>query len=122
MKALNEDNRGKNRMATNMAIVGCGAGLAIFAIYGLLNASLIGGLVGLNIAGAIIGSPVEATLVAKVIITLSMLAGVTVAALTFSLVGVTLGWVAGKAIEIVSHTGRYANWVHEHMPHATVKH
>ena len=122
MKDLIRDNKGKNSMASHMAIVGCGAALTVFTIYGLLNASLIGGLVGLNIAGAIMGYPVEATLVAKVIVTLSMLAGVTIAALTFSLAGASLGWIAGKAAEITSHPGRYAHWVHEHWPHATVRH
>ncbi len=122
MKALNGNNKGKNKMASHMAMVGCGAALTVFAIYGLLNASLIGGLVGLNIAGAITGFPVEASLVAKVIVTLSMLAGVMIAALTFALAGATLGWIGGKAAEIATHPGKYAHWVHDHMPHDLVKH
>ena len=120
MRALTGKNKGT--MASHMAIAGCGAALAVFAIYGLLNASLIGGLVGLNIAGAIMGYPVEATLAAKVIVALGMLAGVALAALTFSLVGASLGWAAGKAAEIATHPGRSAHWVHEHLPHAHVKH
>ncbi|MCK4912046.1 MAG: hypothetical protein KAR83_10410 [Thermodesulfovibrionales bacterium] len=120
MKALTEKNKG--RMASHIAIAGCGAALTVFAIYGLLNASLIGGLVGLNITGAIMGYPVESTLVAKVIVSLSMLAGVTVAALTFAIAGTTLGWVAGKTAEIATHPGRSAHWVHDHLPHAHVRH
>ena len=120
MKALTGKNKG--RMASHMAIAGCGAALTVFVIYGLLNASLIGGLVGLNITGALMGYPVEATLMAKVIVTLGMLAGVTIAALTFSLAGASLGWVAGKAAEIASHPGRSAHWVHDHWPHDLVKH
>ena len=122
MKTLKEKNKGRSTMASIMATAGCGMALAVFAIYGLLNASLIGGLVGLNIAGAIMGYPVEATLVAKVIVALGMLAGVTLAALTCALAGTSLGWVAGKVADAATHPGRSAHWAHDHWPHAHVKH
>lgn len=52
--------------------IGAGAGLVIFAFFGLLPGSFLGGAIGLNIAGRIFGSPLVPTLFPKIIISVSM--------------------------------------------------
>jgi hypothetical protein len=44
-----------DRITKNAAYVGAGAGVALFTIIGLLPGSLIGGSVGVKIAGIIFG-------------------------------------------------------------------
>ena len=52
--------------------IGAGVGLVIFAFFGLLPGSFLGGAIGLNIAGRIFGSPLVPTLFPKIIISVSM--------------------------------------------------
>jgi predicted cobalt transporter CbtA len=52
--------------------IGAGVGLVIFAFFGLLPGSFLGGAIGLNIAGRMFGSPLVPTLFPKVIISVSM--------------------------------------------------
>ena len=108
MKATTEDKRErKDSLAGKLAMTGGGAGLAVFAIYGVLNASLIGGIIGLNVAGTLLGFPVESVLVSKALVALGMLGGVLIAGLICITAGATAGWLAGKAAEaaarVISH-------------------
>jgi hypothetical protein len=97
MKEITGKNEG---MATRAALAGGGMGLGLFAIYGVINASFIGGIMGLNLAGAIMGFPVESALLSKVLVAFGMLSGVLAAGLIFIAVGSTAGWLAGKLIDI----------------------
>ncbi|MBS1125621.1 MAG: hypothetical protein H6Q98_559 [Nitrospirae bacterium] len=47
----------KNSIAKKGAYIGAGAGLVLFAIFGLLPGSLLGGAMGINIAGWMFGLP-----------------------------------------------------------------
>jgi len=93
----------KGSIATKLALAGAGAGLGMFAIYGVINASFIGGLIGLNIAGVLSGFPVESALLSRGLVALGMLAGVLIAALMFVSAGATAGWLLGKLAEVVGH-------------------
>ena len=43
-----------------LAYMGAGCGVVLFAVFGLLPGSFLGGVMGLNIAGTIFGTPVGA--------------------------------------------------------------
>jgi len=89
----------KGTVAKNMAYVGAGVGLTLFALFGLLHGSLIGGVLGLQISGAMFGSPVEPGLIQRIIVALSMLMGVLVAALVCVIGSATVGYVIGLVID-----------------------
>ena len=47
----------KKGLSKKMAYMGAGAGVVVFALFGLLPGSLIGGAAGINLAGWIFGLP-----------------------------------------------------------------
>lgn len=79
--------------------MGAGAGLVVFAIVGLLYGSLIGGVVGLNIAGAIFGYPVGPQIASRMIVAASMLMGILVSGIVFTGGLAFVGWAIGYMIE-----------------------
>jgi hypothetical protein len=81
------------------AYIGAGAGLVLFAIFGLLPGSLLGGAMGINIAGWIFGLPLHPGLIARVIVLASMLIGVLVAGIVMVTATSTIGWLVGKVLE-----------------------
>jgi hypothetical protein len=89
----------KNRIARKTAYIGAGAGLVLFAFFGLMPGSLIGGTVGINIAGWFFGFPLHPGLISRIIVLASMLIGVLVAGIVIVMTTSTLGWLAGKALE-----------------------
>ncbi len=89
----------KQEMAHKGLYIGTGAGLILFALVGLLPGSLIGGLVGLKIAGLLFGSPVKSLIVARIIVAVSMVAGVIGAAFVFVLGTGVAGWIVGVVID-----------------------
>ena len=85
--------------------VGTGIGLILFVLVGLLSGSLIGGVIGLKVAGFIFGSPLEGALLARVIVVISMLSGVFISALVF-IGGIGfLGWAAGYLYDATTKAG-----------------
>lgn len=102
----------KTSISKKAAYIGAGAGLVLFALFGLLPGSLIGGAVGINIAGWLCGLPLESGLMARAIVLASMLAGVLTAGIAVVTATSSLGWLAGRLAEAV---------VHGHAAHAEVK-
>ena len=92
----------KKRIANRLSYLGAGIGLALFAIFGLLPGSFIGGVLGLNIAGSIFGLPVEPTVLARVVIVMGMLIGVLVTGTVFIVSGAVIGWLAGLVIDAIA--------------------
>lgn len=93
----------KNSLAKKGAYIGAGAGLVLFAIFGLLPGSLLGGAAGINIAGWLFGLPLEPGLIPRAIVLLSMLVGVLVAGIAIVTATSTVGWLAGKLVEGAAH-------------------
>ena len=58
----------KTTMTKQGAYIGAGAGLAVFALFGLLPGSLIGGAAGISFAGMLFGLPLEPGLVSRAIV------------------------------------------------------
>ncbi len=88
----------KITLARKGAYIGAGAGLVLFAIFGLLPGSLIGGAMGIKFAGMLFGLPLESGLVARTIVLLSMLAGVVMSGTAIVTASSATGWLAGAAM------------------------
>ncbi len=89
----------KNSISKKTAYAGAGAGLVLFALFGLMPGSLMGGVAGINIAGWLFGLPLEPGLIPRVIVLASMLAGVLVSGVGIVTATSTLGWIIGRALE-----------------------
>lgn len=94
--------------------IGAGVGLVLFAIAGLLPGSFIGGMIGLNIAGSIFGTPLEASLLPRIIVGASMVLGIIVSGMVFVTGSSLLGWLIGSVVDTV----RYGK---ESVADATIK-
>lgn len=92
----------KQRLANKGLYIGTGAGLILFALVGLLPGSLIGGIVGLKVAGLLVGTPVKATVVARIIVAVSMVIGLMVAAAAFVVGTGILGWIIGAIADVAT--------------------
>ena len=84
-----------------LAYMGAGCGVVLFAVFGLLPGSFLGGVMGLNIAGIMFGTPVGAGLVPRMIVAASMVAGVMVSGLMFIMASTTLGWLSGTVADAI---------------------
>jgi hypothetical protein len=95
-------------LSRKTAFIGAGAGLVLFAIFGLLPGSLLGGAMGINIAGWLFGLPLQPGLVARVIVLVSMLVGVLVAGIVMVTTTSSIGWLTGKVLESSVHPEEHA--------------
>ncbi len=89
----------KTTLARKTAYIGAGAGLVLFALFGLLPGSLLGGAAGINIAGWLFGLPLDPGLISRTIVLMSMLAGVLIAGIVIVTASTTVGWLVGKVLE-----------------------
>jgi len=85
--------------AKKMAYIGAGAGVVLFVVLGLLPGSFLGGVIGLNMAGALFGFPVSSAILPRLIVGISMLLGVLVSATIFVAGTSSLGWLIGCIID-----------------------
>ena len=84
------------------SLVGAGLGLALFLAVALLPAILYGGYAGLLLAGGIVGTPVQPTLLVKALIVFGMVLGVTGIASLFAVLGAVAGAAIGALTGAVS--------------------
>jgi hypothetical protein len=98
----------KSSIARKTAYIGAGAGLVLFALFGLMPGSLLGGAAGLNIAGWLFGLPLEPGLFSRTIVLLAMLVGVLVAGIVIETISTTVGWLVGKVFEPRAHAEEHA--------------
>jgi len=92
-----------NAMAKKGLYVGAGAGLVLFALVGLLPGSLIGGVIGLKVVGSIFGTMGSAIL-PRMILAVSMVTGVMVAATVCLLGSGMIGYSMGFLMDSVKST------------------
>jgi hypothetical protein len=97
--AHKEEQAMKTSITRKTTYIGAGAGLVLFALFGLLPGSLLGGAMGINIAGWLFGLPLQPGLVSRAIVLASMLVGVLVAGIVIVTASSTVGWLVGKALE-----------------------
>ena len=89
----------KTTIARKTAYIGAGAGLVLFALFGLLPGSLLGGAMGINIAGWLFGLPLQPGLLSRLIVLASMLVGVLVSGIVIVTASSTVGWLVGRVLE-----------------------
>jgi len=95
-----EDTKMKDTNYTKkLAYMGAGCGVVLFAVFGLLPGSFLGGVMGLNLAGIMFGTPVGAGLLPRMIVAASMVVGVMVSGTMFIMASTTLGWLAGTIVD-----------------------
>ena len=93
----------KTTIARKTAYLGAGAGLVLFALFGLMPGSLLGGAMGINVAGWLFGLPLEPGILSRAIVLASMLMGILVAGIMIVTATSTIGWIAGKVLESGMH-------------------
>jgi len=89
----------KTTLSRKTAYIGAGAGMVLFAIFGLLPGSLLGGAAGLKFAGMLFGLPLEPGIIQRVIVLASMLVGVMASGIAIVTATATMGWLAGAALQ-----------------------
>ena len=82
-----------------MTYMGAGCGIVLFAIFGLLPGSFLGGVMGLNIAGIILGIPVASDLLSRLLVGAFMVIGVMVSGIMFIMASSTAGWLIGTVLD-----------------------
>ena len=81
------------------SLVGAGIGFATFLTIALLPSLVYGGYAGLLLAGGILGTPVDQTLLARSLIVFGMALGVTAVAFLFTLAGAAAGALVGAMVK-----------------------
>jgi len=95
-----EDTKMKDtRYSKKLMFIGAGCGIVLFAIFGLLPGSFLGGVMGLNIAGTLLGMPVTSGILSRMIVAASMVVGVMVAGMVFITASSLAGWLIGTAVD-----------------------
>jgi hypothetical protein len=89
----------KNTISRKTAYIGAGSGLVLFAIFGLLPGSLLGGAAGIKFAGLFFGLPLEPGLIQRAIVLASMLVGVLVSGIAIVTAATAVGWLLGRIVE-----------------------
>ena len=90
----------KNSISRKAAYIGAGSGLALFAVFGLLPGSLLGGAAGIKFAGMLFGLPLQAGIISRVIVLASMLVGVLVAGIAIVTATSAAGWLLGRVLQV----------------------
>ena len=85
------------------AYIGAGAGLVLFAIFGLLPGSLLGGAAGIKFAGLLFTLPLEPGIVPRIIVLTSMIIGVVVSGITIVTATSATGWLLGRVFDPSGH-------------------
>jgi hypothetical protein len=94
-----EDTNMKNSISKNAAYIGAGSGLVLFAIFGLLPGSLLGGAAGIKFAGMLFGLPLDPGILSRIIVLASMLVGILVAGIAI-VRSIRSGLVLGRIMEV----------------------
>jgi hypothetical protein len=97
--AEKEDIKMKNSLSRKAAYIGAGAGLVLFAIFGLLPGSLMGGAAGLKFAGMLFNLHLEVGILSRIIVLASMLVGVVVSGIAIVTAAASTGWLIGRVID-----------------------
>jgi hypothetical protein len=101
MKTKEDKTMKNSKYSKKLAYMGAGCGVVLFAIFGLLPGSFLGGVMGLNIAGTLFGMPVASGILSRLIVAASMVVGVMVSGIIFITASSVAGWLAGTAMDAV---------------------
>ena len=93
-------------MKEKFTYMGAGIGIVLFALFGLLPGSFIGGVLGLNILSRFSDFAVQPGIFERILVAISMLCGVLVSGLMFVAAGSILGWALGSVVDSLAQAGR----------------
>lgn len=85
-----------------MTYIGAGCGVVLFAVFGLLPGSFLGGVMGLNFAGLLLGVPVTSSVLSRLIVAASMVLGVMVSGIMFITASSVAGWLLGTVADALT--------------------
>jgi len=94
----------KSSISKTATYIGAVAGTVLFALFGLLPGSLLGGAAGINLAGMLYGLPLGSGLISRSIVFASMLTGVLASGILIVTASTTVAWLMGKSLEVLAHT------------------
>ena len=98
-----EDEKMKDITYTKkLTYIGAGCGVILFAVFGLLPGTFLGGVMGLNMAGLLVGGAASSEILSRVIVAASMVAGVMVSGIVFITVSSIAGWVIGTIVDVLT--------------------
>jgi hypothetical protein len=86
-----------------LTYIGAGCGIVLFAVFGLLPGTFLGGVTGLNIAGALFGLPVSSGVLSRLIVAASMVTGVMVSGIVCIAASSMAGWLLGTVADAVTN-------------------
>ena len=89
----------KTTIARQAAYIGAGAGTVLFALFGLLPGSILGGAAGIKLAGMFFGLPLDPGIMARSMVLASMLFGVLVAGIAIVTAASAAGWLLGNMVD-----------------------
>ncbi len=89
----------KTTTSRKSAYLGAGVGLVLFAVFGLLPGSILGGAAGIKFAGMLFGLPLDPGIMSRAIVLASMLMGVLVSGIAITTATSTAGWLVGRVLE-----------------------
>ena len=89
----------KTSIAKKTTFIGAGAGLFLFALFGLIPGSLLGGAAGIKFAGALYGLPRESGIMPRAMVLASMLVGVLVSGISIVTATSTTAWLVGNTVD-----------------------
>ncbi len=92
----------ETKYTRKLAYIGAGCGIVLFAVFGLLPGSFLGGVMGLNIAGTLLGVPVSSGVVSRLIVAVSMMVGVMVSGIMFVTASSLGGWLIGTLVDALT--------------------
>ncbi len=96
---MEEGNEMKpDKKSRRKTYAGAGTGIVLFAIKGLLPGSFLGGVIGLNIARSLLGTPAGSMLLPRFIVGLFMLIGVLISGIIFIAGSTAAVWLIGFAM------------------------
>ena len=83
------------------AFVGAGIGLALFALFGLLYGTFIGGVVGLHLSGYLFGTSADFSILSRMVLAFGVMLGVFFAAIVCVTGSAIVGYVVGCTLDLV---------------------
>jgi hypothetical protein len=86
-----------------LTLIGAGCGVVLFAVFGLLPGSFLGGVMGLNLAGMLLGMPVTSGVLSRLIVAASMVIGVMVSGIMFITASSLAGWLLGTVADALTY-------------------